>query len=177
MAIAALAVNGDGDTSDWVGDSTDVDDGSSFDDADDGTTDIFGGTSGDKSDFNLEDLSVGSVTVNSVEHNMRSRRRGNIGTATLIPYFRLSGIESAGTERSVQTQWVNFSEVIGRPGGGGWSDADVDALLIGAEVTSSKDPKVTIYFVDVDYTVAGAAGHDYLAAYIRRRADQYRVRT
>ncbi|KKL67753.1 hypothetical protein LCGC14_2131810, partial [marine sediment metagenome] len=161
MPVATLKPNGVGDNTVWStqfpasGAHWDkVDDGTGFGDADDDTTYIQGNVPNTKDDFGLEDYSAGG-TINSVEHNMRYKSTS--GSAAVVKaYWRLSGSEQLGTQQSQTGSYGNYSEVLGKPGGGGWSDADVDALLIGIRDDGGLGiPRCTLLFTDVDYTVGG----------------------
>ncbi len=161
MPVATLKPNAAGDNTGWStqfpasGAHWDkVDDGTGFGDADNDTTYIQGNVPNTKDDFGLEDYSAGG-TINSVEHNMRYRSTG--GAALVKAYWRLSGSETVASQSSQGTSYGNYSQVLGRPGGGGWSDADVDALLIGIiDDGGIGIPRCTLLFADVDYTPAAA---------------------
>lgn len=49
------------------------------------------------------------------------------------PLLRLSGTNSLGTEVTITSAYANYSEVITKPGGGTWSQSDVDNLIVGAK--------------------------------------------
>ncbi len=140
-----------------------VDDGTTFGDADDSTTRCHG-TAPDQIDVHtLSNLGIDTdSTVNSVEHNMRIQE-GSLGGAPRDARggHGISGTGVWGTNRSLGSGWENFSQVLARPGGGGWSVADTDSLEVlfnhdaGA---ASGNSEVTLLFEDVDYTLPAGGG-------------------
>lgn len=162
MPVATLRPNGAGDQTEFraLGDHPNwkcVDDVT----PDDMTTCSNSTYDSERDDYALEDLGLGAVTINSCEHNMRAYQNT---TRTITPYWRLSGSEQNGTERAPGQVWTSYAEVIGRPGGGGWSYSEIDSLLIGTlSGTGSSFVRCTQAFADIDYT-AGVGGVTYHAS-------------
>ncbi len=70
---------------------------------------------------------ISSVTVHIV---IASDSAGNVANGK--PYLRLGGVEVAGTTHTLSTlAYVDYSDVIARPGGGTWSVSDLASLQIG----------------------------------------------
>ena len=107
--------------------------------------------------------------VNSVTVFFRTRfvRIGTavVGTLPMVvkPFLRLNGTDQEGTDvQGTMTEaYQNFTEVIARPGGGGWTEADIADLQAGIilaerriSTTFEDSPRVTQLYIQINYVVA-----------------------
>lgn len=109
--------------------------------------------------FAMDDLPSDAVGVTTVDH-VRSRRATSATVFNDAYMVRLSGVDQVGTATSPGTGYVITTEpAIGRPGGGAWSVADVNALEAGGQSVTSGDPNEKRYsLVRLDVTYVPAAG-------------------
>lgn len=71
------------------------------------------------------------------------------------PFLRLSGSETAGTPVNTAAGWTTVSETLTRPGGGSWTEADIDDLqaVIGLQGNGGANGgQVTQVYVEINYT-------------------------
>lgn len=104
--------------------------------------------------YALEDTAQ-SGTVNSV--TVHHRTIIGFDTGYILPFLRLSGTDQDGTEVvSGSGSWLNGSETIARPGGGGWSFTDINNLEVGAGLKghAGSGCYLTQIYIVVDYTEA-----------------------
>ena len=52
-------------------------------------------------------------------------------TPGVIPFLRLGGVDLIGSAESLTNQYAEYSQVIARPGGGDWTEGDLDTLEVG----------------------------------------------
>lgn len=101
--------------------------------------------------YALEDTAQ-SGTVNSV--TVHHRTVVPLTPGSILPFLRLSGTNQDGTEVACSTVWTDRNEAIARPGGGGWSWADINSLEVGAGLKGNTivPSYLTQIYVVVDYT-------------------------
>lgn len=96
-------------------------------------------------------------TINSVKVYIRQKKQ----TGTDVKFsgiLRLSGSNSYGTTTALYSDYQTANQTLARPGGGGWSWADIDNLECGVrvkaeEVSSGAYYRCTQIYIVVDYTV------------------------
>lgn len=59
-----------------------------------------------------------------IEHSASS-------TPGITPFLRLGGLEQTGINEELGNSYVEYSQVISRPGGGDWTEGDLDSLEVG----------------------------------------------
>jgi hypothetical protein len=109
-------------------------------------------TSQQKDAYNLIDTAL-SGTINWVKHHFRIKSFSDGYTVRAQPFLRLGSTETTGTEVAQDTDdYTDYSETLGRPGGGAWSWADINALQVCIGV--KRYCYCTQVYIEVDYTVA-----------------------
>lgn len=94
-----------------------------------------------------------SGTINSV--TVHHETRVIEGTGHILPFLRLGGVDGDGTEVVTGSGgWLAGSETIGKPGGGGWSWANINSLEVGARLKGNAAAvcMLTQTYVVVDYS-------------------------
>ncbi len=100
------------------------------------------------------------------------RYRSDAGnTAKVRPVLRLNGVNTLGTQLTQNTggAWTNANEVLARPGGGTWTESDIDDLQIGIGLEQGTAASyctqvyivVTYYDAALEVTAAGFPPDDY----------------
>jgi len=123
--------------------------------SDDGDTSTVNTISGAevKDAYALEDPTYLGVshTITSVDVYHKARR---LTAGTSKSYLRLSGNETAGTLQTLTDTFTVYHEVLARPGGGAWSDADIDDLqaVIGLTGDGTYEGRNTLIYAQVNYT-------------------------
>lgn len=125
--------------------------------ADDTSTFVYNTSSTYKYDtYNLPAHSGNYGAINSVTVHVRARKVGSSTNNIVIPCLRLSGTTLDGTAFSLTTSYANYSQVVGRPGGGSWTASDIDALQAGIKVRArgvgGEQTEVTQVWIVVDYS-------------------------
>lgn len=128
---------------------------------DDATYVYTGSSSTEKDAYELQNANLPADTViNSVKVYFRHRGYVNVGDKTgyARPYLRLNGSETTGTEEGVSgTTYANFNEELSRPGGGDWSNTDIDSLQVAMglrrDAAAEGSPAITQSYVVVNYTL------------------------
>ena len=107
--------------------------------SDDDSSYVYDSTSGMVWDaYNIEDFTLPTgQSIDYVRAFIRSRSTHSTYQSYSQSGFRLGTTETFGTKRTnaLSLQWTNWTETITKPGGGDWSEADVDSLqlLAGSE--------------------------------------------
>jgi len=115
-----------------------------------------------KQSFQLTPSSIppGS-TINSVQVTHRAKRI--TGGCNDYNFLRLGGTNSEGPAHALTSSYVNYSDIIPRPGGGAWSTADLATLEVGIRGYNPQTRRATTLYITVDYTPpAAAAGNMFL---------------
>ena len=58
-------------------------------------------------------------------------------TPGITPFLRLGGVDLMGSNESLSNQYAEYSQIISRPGGGDWTESDLDSLEVGVAATPS----------------------------------------
>jgi len=111
-----------------------------------------------KDAYELEDDGIPSGSViESVTVHFRYRTNAvSPNKAHAIPYLRLNGVETAGTETTVTGDtWTSFSQTLSRPGGGDWQTSDIADLQVAMgiylDAGGGGRAQLTQVYVEVSY--------------------------
>lgn len=138
VRVEALLPNGNGNSSQWVGqdaDSTDnylnVDEAS----PDDNTTYNESGTVSNKDTYAYSNLTPGSGTVYGVQIVPYARKTDS-GSRSIVSVARLSATEVDSSNKALTTTYLYLPDMREtKPGGGAWSVSDVNSAEFGAKVS------------------------------------------
>lgn len=106
--------------------------------------------------YALANHAAASGTINSVTVHARVRKTASSTNNQVAPLLRLSGTTVNGTNWTITTSFAEYSQAVARPGGGSWTEGDLDALQAGVKMrsrgTGSEWPEVSQLWIVVDYT-------------------------
>jgi hypothetical protein len=133
--IHTLLPNADTAQADWTGSYTDVDDPFGSSDAD--ATYISTATLNNKSEFSLGDLPESPATIHAVQSVIEARKT-DAGTKGVTQHIDSNGTEEAGTEFAAAETYGMHTALhpLNPDGGVAWTEASINALLIGVEITT-----------------------------------------
>jgi len=106
-----------------------------------------------KDSYNLENATIPSgSTISSVIVYYRIQNTA-LSTYYATPGLRLGTSETMGTESTGTGTWVTLNQTLAKPGGGSWSQSDLDALqvIIGLRNPTSGSTYCTQLYVVVEY--------------------------
>ena len=109
--------------------------------------------------FNLTDWSDTGDTINSVEVLMVCKKNGTAGSK-MQPFLVLGSNSVYGTDNALTIDtWIEYRETLTRPGGGSWTEADLDDLQVGIKATPGKNSNGYCTQLQVIVTHTGASNH------------------
>ena len=100
-------------------------------------------------------------TITSVVVTGRAGEGATI-SSTIRLLVSLSGTSTYGTPFDSTSSFANFSSTLARPGGGNWAVADINAMEVGAELTSNGTHNLylTQLFAEINYATGTASETD-----------------
>lgn len=123
--------NASGNYGQWTGAYTDVDDAT----PDDDTTYLADSTGGNKSTFPVVDI-TGVGIVKAVQVNLVARK-DDAGARSIAAVARNGTTDVVGATQATATSYVDYREILlDKPGGTGWTLADVNASEFGVDTVA-----------------------------------------
>ena len=130
---------------------------------DGGTSFITSTIVADRNSFDMDNMPSAASAINGepVHHGVMATS----GSKNFKLYFKLSGTNADGVAQNATGTYTDYSDTPGRPGGGAWSVADVNAVMAGVQTGGAGSGNITctqIYAV-VTYSVP-SGGFAFLVA-------------